>query len=989
MTVASPIRTPDQRLRIFISSTIGELAPERDAVDAAVRSLRLAPVRFELGARPHRPDDLYRAYLDQSDVFVGIYWQSYGWVAPSAEVSGIEDELHLCGDRPRLIYVKEPAPEREERLVGLLDRIRDEGLATYRLFGSPGELAELVLDDLAVLISERFLAGVPPAQELPTGMVSFLFVDIEGSTKLIGELPDGGAEALATFRSIVHDAAVETGGALVDAEDDGAFCAFPTVDAAALAAVSVQRRLAERAWPGGVEVRARIGIHTGVATRTATGYTGIEVHRAARIGAAANGGQILVSRPAADLLERPRVEGGSVVDLGSFALKGLDRTEHLFQLLAPGLTDELSAPRARGAPIVDLPAQLTELIGRAEEVEHVVELLLRPDVRLVTLTGPGGIGKSRLAVAAAGRGANSYADGVFFVPLADTRAPEQVVEALAAPLGVPREGAQPLLETICGRLAASRALLVLDNFEQVLEARAVVLGLLEGGPGVDVLVTSRTPLRLRGEHEWAVPPLDVPSTATDAEKVERAGAVRLFLERAGAARSGWRPSDGDVATIAEICRRLDGLPLAIELAAARMRVLDPRSLLERLDRKLDVVGGSIPDLPARQRTLTATIEWSVELLAEEERALLARLALFAGGWDLEAAEAVCQDEVVPDVLSSLERLVEHSLVVTEVGSSGARRMRMLETIAEFARGRLDETGELEELRRRHAAHFDAFVTGLQSRAAGVTAHEAMLRLDDEWDDFVAVMNWRDAHREYASIVETTSRTWRYIWFRARVREAQTWMRGAYLARDDLEPGLRGELCRLWGATCFQTGRFDEARDAIEEAVGLLAETGPPESEAWARTLLAGLLPYYDSDLSRPLAEMSRATEVFRLDGNEFGLATALGMMGTILSLVGRGDEAHFDEAVETARRVGAPTLVGANQTLQALGRLALNDIAGARTCLEVAAGSPLYVESTALWWRGSRPSRSPMESSSVRPLRTAPPRGFASGPGSRCGLSSA
>ena len=954
LTGTSPIRTPDQRLRVFISSTLGELAKERDAVDAAVRSLRLTPVRFELGARPHRPDDLYRAYLDQSDVFVGIYWQSYGWVAPGATISGIEDELHRRGDRPCLIYVKEPAPDREEQLEALLGSIRDEGRATYRHFGSSGELAELVLDDVAVLISERFLAGAQPAAELPTGTVSFLFVDIDDSTALARELGDAYAEVLDAFRTVVRGAAEENGGVVVDTEGDGAFCAFPTVEEAAFAAVDAQRRLGGHSWPGDVSVRARMGIHAGVASRTATGYAGIDVHRAARIGAAANGGQILVSRPAVELLERPRLEGGSVVDLGSYALRGLDRTERLFQLLAPGLPEERPAPRARGARLVHLPPQLTALVGRDAEVDQVAELLSRHEVRLVTLLGPGGIGKSRLAVAVAGATAEGYPDGVFFVPLAEARTPDHVVAAIGTSLGVQREGAQPLLETIQGRLAAMRALLVLDNFEQVVEARTVVLGLLEACPGVEVVVTSRVPLRVRGEHEHPVPPLAVPSQTDDTDATARAGAVRLFVERARAARSGWEPGDGDLAAIAEICRRLDGLPLAIELAAARLRVLDPGALLERLDRKLDVVGGSLPDLPARQRTLTATIEWSVELLADEERELLGRLAIFVGDWSLDAAEAVCQDERVPDVLASLERLVEHSLVVTEAGASAGRRMRMLETIAEFARARLDESGEVEALRERQCAYFDTLLITFHSRVTGETGREAMLRLDDEWDDLVGVMRWRDERREYAPLVHATSLAWRYVWLRARVREAASWLEGAYRSRESLEPALRGELCRLWGATCFQTGRFDEGRQAIEEAIELLAEWGPPDREAWARTLLAGLLPYFDSNFDRPLAEMSRAIAVFRDEQNAFGLATTLGMIGTILSLVGRGEEAtpYFDEGIDVARRLELPALVGSNQTLKALGCLAAGDLEHARSSLELAASSPLYLEGATHWLEG-------------------------------------
>jgi predicted ATPase/class 3 adenylate cyclase len=950
-TDESRIRTPDQRLRVFISSTLGELAEERKAVDTAVRSLRLIPVRFELGARPHRPDDLYRAYLEQSDVFVGIYWQSYGWVAPGAGLSGIEDELVRAEDKPRLFYVKEPAPERDPRLERLLDGIRQEGLATYRHFGSSGELAELVVDDLALLISERFYAGQPVSASLPEGTVSFLVVDVDASTRLATELGDEYRGVIEGFRTIVADAAREEGGALVDAEADGAFCAFPTVEGAALAAMKVQTGLGERAWPGGAAVRARMGIHTGTASRTASGYTGLEVHRAARIGAAANGGQILVSRPAAELLERPRLERVDVVDLGSFALKGLDRTERLFQLLVPGLSEERPAPRARGAWQVHLPSELTVLIGRDREVEEVATMIGAQDTRLVTLTGPGGIGKTRLAIATASTVADAYPDGVFFVPLADARTEEQLIVGVAAALGTRSEGARPLLGTVEETLASRRCLLVLDNFEQMLEARTAVVDLVDRCPGVDVIVTSRAPLRVRSEHEYGVLPLQVPPPGTPPEEAVRASAVRLFLDRARAARPGWDPSEHELASVVEICRRLDGLPLAIELAAPRLRVLDAASLLARLERSLDVVGGGPRDLPPRQQTLTATIKWSVDLLEDSDRILLARLAIFVGSWSLEAAEAVCTDELVPDVLSALERLAEHSLVITHTESAAPIRMRMLATIGEFARARLEESGEKDELQERYVAYFERLVAEQHDLMAGQGARAAMQRLEDDWEDVLAVMRWRYERRDYAELVRTASLSWRFIWLRDRVRESTWWMPDAYAARDELDPPLRGELCRLWGSACYQAGDYEPAKEAIEEAVILLGEWGPPDREAWARTLLGGLLPYHDTDLSHAHAEISHAVTTFRAERNGFGLATSLGMLGVISVLLGNREDAmrELEEGIAVAEELGIPALVGANQTLKALGCLVADEIRSAHRCLDRAAKGPLFLEGAAYW----------------------------------------
>ncbi len=935
------------RLRVFISSSPGELAEERQAVRSAVRTLRLTAVMPELGAGSDAVP------LEQCDVFVGVYWQSYGWTSPEATVSGLEEEYLLAGERPRLIYVKEPAPEREEPLERLLERATGAGRGSNRVFATPGELAELLIDDLAALMSERFYGGRTPLHDLPEGTVSFLFADIDGSTPLVRQLGDGYPEVLDAFREILVGAVRANGGAVVDFDGDGAFCAFPAAGVAAQAAVSVQRRLDSHSWPENVRVRARIGVHTGVAQRAPDGYVGLEVHRAARIGAAANGGQILVSSSTASLLESDPQDGWSLVDLGSFALKGLDRAESLVQLVAPDLESDLPAPRARGVSSVKLPMHLTRLVGRDDEVAGIVSRLEHHEVRLVTLTGPGGMGKTRLAVAAAAQAAAAYPDGVFFVPLADAVSDEQVIASTAEALGVRGEGARPLLDTVEDRLSTDRVLLVLDNFEQVLEARSVVASLLGGCPGTDLLVTSRIPLRLGGEYEYPVPPLSVPLPGADLTTAQQCASVQLFMDRALATRPAWEPSEEDGAAIAEICRRLDGLPLAIELAASRLRVLDPRALLERLGDRLDVVGANLPDLPDRQRTLTATIDWSYELLDAAERTVFARLAIFAGGCTVAAAEAVCGDEEVDDVLGVLERLVEHSLLVSEQGRTGAR-MRMLETIRGYAAARLAESGELEDIRRRHTVYVDGFVRDLRPLLAGARTGEGMLSLDDEWENINSTVPWRMAARDYTGLVEVATVTWRYVWLFDRVRESTVWMSEVYEARDELTPSLRGELCRLWGSSLYQFGEYAGAKVALEEAVAILTEHGPRDREAWARTILAGLLPHFEPDLELSYTEVCLAVEIFREEKSDFGLATGLGIMGTVATLLGRASEGReqLDEGIAVAERLGLPSLTGANRTLKALACLTTGDLAEARRCLEAAADLPLYLEGTAYCLEG-------------------------------------
>jgi predicted ATPase/class 3 adenylate cyclase len=922
------------RLRVFISSSASELPDEREAARAAVRTLRLTalePGSAELG-----------------DVFVGVYWQSYGWTAPDAAVSVLEEEYLRATELPRLVYVKEPAPEREPELSRLLAEMRAVERVRCRTFGAPGELAEHVIDDLAALMSERFYGGRTPTNDLPEGTVSFLFADMDGSTPLVRRLGERYPAVLDAFRQIVTGAVRASGGAVVDFDGDGAFCAFSAPAEAARAAVAVQRSLAQHAWPDDVRVRARIGLHCGEAQRAPDGYVGLEVHRAARIGAAANGGQILLSGSAASALEGDPMDGWSLQDLGSFALKGLDRAERLVQLVSPDLEHHPTAPRARGASSVKLPTHLTRLVGRDAEIADVVSHLEDHGVRLLTLTGPGGMGKTRLAVAAAAQASSAYPDGVFFVPLAEATSPEQVTATVAESLGVRGEGSRPLPDTIAEQLAADRVLLVLDNFEQVLGAAAVVAELLGSCPGAEVLVTSRIPLRVRGEREYPVPPLRVPGADMEGSAALECAAVQLFLDRARAVRPSWTPSRAEAQTVAEICRRLDGLPLAIELAASRLRVLDPESLLERLGTRLDVVGGSLPDLPDRQRTLTATIDWSHELLDEAERIVFARLSLFVGGWTVDAAEAVCADERVPDVLDTLERLVEHNLVVNVQGTP---RMRMLETIREYAAARLEATAEADDVRARHADYFDRFIRESHSLFTAERLH----LLDAEWDNIQAVLvPSRVAARAYKSLVELASLTWRYVWLRDRVRDSTTWMRDAYEVRDTLEPSLRGELCRLWGSSLYQFGEYVPAKLALDEAVELLAEWGPRDREGWARTMLAGLLPHFEPDLEPALAEISRAVEIFREYDNAFGLATALGISGTITTLLGRSDEGvlELDEGLRAAESVGLPSLIGANRSLLALASLTLGDVAAARWHLEAAADVPLYLEGTAFCLEG-------------------------------------
>jgi predicted ATPase len=676
------ILTPDQRLRVFVSSTLGELAEERKAVQRAIESLQLTPVMFEQGASPHPPQSLYRAYLEQSHVFVAIYWQRYGWVGPDMDVSGLEDEYRLSEGMPRLVYVKRPAPEIEPGLKAMLDRIRDDGVLSYKSFGEAAELENLVSQDLVTLLSERF------------------------------------------------------------------------------------------------------------------------------------------QRP------KKRVE-----------------------------------TRLRGP----VPAPASPLVGRDEELAALTELLLDEGTRLVTLTGPGGVGKTRLAIETGNGLAEHFPGGIFFVPLASVEEPEFVPASMVRALGLSTGGAASPgsgaggLEAVRDFLRDRQALLILDNFEQLASAAALVLDLLRASASLKVVVTSRAVLRVQGEHEFPVGPLSLP--AGDGE-VGHYDAIRLFVDRARAVRPDFDLDDQNPRAVAEICRRLDGLPLAIELVAARVKLLPPDQLLARLGDRLELVGGDRPDLPERQQTMRNTIAWSHDLLNPGEKRLFARLGVFAGGFTLDSAEAVCGSPA-DDLLEALSSLIDKSLVQSN-DRGHAPGFGMLRTVRSYALERLESSGEAEEIRGNHARYFvgralDAY-DGLRGPEEAVR-HEELLANTD---------NLRAA----------------YAW----------WVENA---DPETLAGVGWSLWMFW----WLSGSYHREGRQLMEQVLARGEALSPRGAARALAV-RGLIAFWQADYGGAVPDLRAATERFEQVGDEQGIGYTLTAL-SLIDVLSSGGASGEDELRDGRRRLAS------------------------------------------------------------------------------------
>jgi predicted ATPase/class 3 adenylate cyclase/Tfp pilus assembly protein PilF len=649
-------------------------------------------------------------------------------------------------------------------------------------------------------------------RKLPGGTVTLVFTDIEGSTRLLHTLGPGYEDALATHRRLLREAFLVHCGIEVDTQGDAFFYAFSRAHDALAGAIQGQRALASHPWPGGAELRVRMGIHTGEPTVTQEGYVGSDVHLGARICAAAWGEQILVSDPTALLAQLPDL---SLRDLGEHSLKDIDHPLRLHQVLAAGLRQAFPPLRTASSHPTNLPPKLSPLLGRTEDITELVSLLAAPDSRIVTLTGPGGVGKTRVALAAGAEMLRSFEDGVFFVDLSALADPALVVGAIAAALGLRESPGRTVAETVADYLASRNTLLILDNLEHLLGAVAEVSALVSSASSLKVLVTSREPLRIEGEMEFPLSPLALPLSGDEPEDILASSAVELFVTRAQAVRPAFIVSPEAAPYVAQICRRLDGLPLAIELAAARVKVLSVAALASRLEDSLAALGSGRRDASDRQRTLKGAIAWSYELLEDDEQRLFARLGVFAGGWTLEAAEAVCdRDDLSFDVLQGLSSLVDKSLVRQVEGDE--ERFSMLETIRSFATDKLRQSPEADEIRRAHAHYFRELAEEAAPHLVGARQKEWLDRLERDHDNLRTALEWALTEGSPLAL-EIAAALWRFWDIRGYVTEARRWLADT-LSHPFDNFLTRATVMRAAGSLAEAQGSYDEARRLIDSAL---------------------------------------------------------------------------------------------------------------------------------------------------------------------------
>jgi predicted ATPase/class 3 adenylate cyclase len=761
-------------------------------------------------------------------------------------------------------------------------------------------------------------------KDLPTGTITFLFTDVEGSTRLWERVPDAANRALMRHDALIETCVANHAGLLVRprGEGDSRFAVFAQATDAVVAAAAIQRTLAAERWPTPTPLRVRMALHTGEADLRAGDYYGSAVNRCARLRSIAHGGQTLLSGTTVDLVHEALPPKLQLRDLGEHRLKDLSRPERVYQLIVPGLPDEFPPLTSLNERRTNLPIQPTSLVGRDYEVKAAAAFL-HADTRLLTLTGPGGVGKTRLALQIAAELLDDFVDGVYLVTLAAVSDAALVPATIAQTLRVAESDAQPPLENLKRWLKDRKILLVLDNFEQILSAAPQVAELLTAAPRLKVLVTSRAVLHIYGEQEFQVPPLALPDRRRQAsiEALAQNESVALFVSRAREVRSGFQLTSENARSVVNICHRLEGLPLALELAAARSKLFAPKELLAQLtNSRLKLLSGGAQNLPPRQRALRNAIAWSYNLLDPAERQLFSRLGVFAGGATLEAAEAVASESSTEHeswsngnghdqffILDGLASLVDKSLLRQEEGVGGETRFVMLETIREFALEQLQAGAEAEALRQRHAGYFLLLAEQAEPELTGPLQAVWFERLESEHDNMRAALQWALGRGAAGIALGLAGALWRFWYTHGHLSDGRRWLESALALVDStpdddaLLPGTaraRASRIELWakaltgaGGLAWAQGEYRRAHRYYADALSLFRERGDQLGGALTVDKM-GTVALHQEDYTRAKALYTRSLALFRQLKHTWGIANALGNLGMVAQLQGDDPQAQ-------------------------------------------------------------------------------------------------